>query len=948
MKRPSKTSPPAGREISPHLFEQVLSASGVAMAIRDAALRPIFANQAFTGFYGYSLEDILEGRAEDILPGPPLALLSETLAPAMREGRSWEGEYAIRTASGRLFPVWGRFDPVFDDSGRLTHVISIMRDASARLRLRNALTQSERHLRFLTENTRDCLFRLRLTDKRFDYISPAVESITGHPPQEFYEVPGLFERLVPADWAGVRDLWWNELLGGTCRHEYEFPVIHRNGSVRWINQRVTLHADPDGSAPAIEGILSDVTARHEAQEKLAVAQHSLNFIATSTSDIFFRMTIPDGTYDYLSPSVERFSGYSLHEYLSRPLFVRDVVHPDWQDYFRVVWDELCQGVVRPEYLFQFVHKSGEVRWARQRVVMHRDTSGAPVAVEGMASDATDYMNTVEALKKSEARFRALFEDSPISLWEEDLTRLKAHFDALRELGVTDFRRHFADHPEDLACCASLVEVVAVNKATLNLLRAGSKEDLLGRLDTVLTESSMQAFTEEMIILASGGFECCGEITHRTLDGEIIWVMVHFSVPPEYRQTLSRVIVSLQDVTPRKRAEQALGESEERYRALVENAQEGVAVIRDRAVVFVNHAMARMLDTPCAELKNLDPIVLVHPDDQTWVRGRVADYLAGRGIGPGAPFRVVRPDGAAVWVTLSLKPIRWNGTRARLIILTDVTGHKLLEAELRVAHAGMESRVRRRTAELSEANARLTAEAEERRQARERILSLTQQLLHVQENERQRIARDLHDNVAQDLSSIVLNMETLFDGLAEVNEVLQQRAETVAEVVRGAIAAVREIAYGLRPPALDQLGLIRALQNHCAETAGRTGLEVGFQAVGTEGMALGFDAEINVYRMVQEALNNTARHARADRVSVRLVRSHPELLVRVEDNGQGFDVTSRMAEAAAENRMGLRSMEERARLIGGTVEVQSLIGKGTRIVFRIPLEIIKRSAQTWNS
>lgn len=747
MKKPSQTNPQAGREINPHLFEQVLSTSGVAMTIRDADLRPIFANQAFTDFYGYSLEDILDGRAEDVLPGTAQAPLGETVAPVMRLGQSWEGEYVIRTAGGRLCPVWGRFDPVLDDSGRLTHIISIMRDASVRLRLRNALTQSERHLRFLTENTRDCLFRLRLADRRFDYISPAVESITGHPPQDFYEVPGLFEGLVPDGWAEVHALWWNELLGGTCRHEYEFPIVHRNGSVRWINQRITLHAEPDGSAPAIEGILSDITVRHEAQEKLAVAQHSLNFIATSTSDIFFRMAIPDGTYDYLSPSVERFSGYSLREYESRPLFVRGVIHPDWQDYFREAWDEMCRGVVRPEYLFQFVHKSGEVRWARQRVVMHRDIHGRPIAIEGMASDATDYMNTVEALKKSEARFRALFEDSPISLWEEDLTRLKAHFDTLRAQGVTDFRRHFADHPEDLACCASLVEVVAVNKATLNLLRAGSKEDLLGRLDTVLTESSMRAFTEEMIILASGGFEYCGEITHRTLDGEIIWVMVHFSVPPEYRQTLARVIVSLQDVTPRKRAEQALAESEERYRALVENAQEGVAVIRDKAVVFVNHAMVRMLDTPCVELKNRDPMDLVHPDDQVWMRGRVAVYLAGRGDGPGAPFRVVRPDGTAVWVTLSLKPIRWNGARARLIILTDVTGHKLLEAELRAAHAGMESRVRRRTAELSEANARLTAEAEERRQARERILSLTQQLIHAQENERQRIARDLHDNVA---------------------------------------------------------------------------------------------------------------------------------------------------------------------------------------------------------
>ncbi|ADU64193.1 MAG: PAS domain S-box protein [Pseudodesulfovibrio sp.] len=929
--------------MNPHLFAQVLSASGVAMAIRDKNLRPIFANQAFTGFYGYSLAEIVGGRAEDILPGKTQSLLDQTVRPMVRAGQSWEGEYAIRTASGRLCPVWGRFDPVLDDAGRLTHVISIMRDASASLRLRNALTQSERHLHFLTENTRDCLFRLRVADRRFDYISPAVQSITGYSPQEFYEIPGLFDRLMPGEWAGVFDLWWREMLDGVCRDEYEFPLIHKDGSLRWINQRVTLDREADGTATALEGILSDITRRHEAQEMLAVAQKSLNFISSSTSDIFFRMAIPEGTYDYLSPSVEKFSGYPLAEYQAQPLFVRELIHPDWHDYFRKTWAELCRGVVRSEYVFQFIHKSGEVRWARQRVVMHKDTQGNPIAIEGMASDATEYMHTVEALRKSEARFRALFEDSPISLWEEDLTRLKAHFDTLKARGVTDFRAHFSAHPEDLARCAALVDVVAVNKATLQLLRAESRGDLLGNLDKVLTESSMNAFTEEMIVLASGGHEYCGEITHRTLDGQIIWVMVHFSVPPEHRQTLSRVIVSLLDVTPRKRAEQALMESEGRYRALVENAQEGVAVIQGQSILFINDAMTHVFGYARQELQALNPLQLIHPDDMPGIREQVAIHLGGRKAVAFAPFRVVTGDGGIKWVTLSIKPIMWNGQQAHLEILADVTGHKLLEEELRAAHAEVENRVRLRTAELSEANTRLMAEAEERRLAQERILSLTQQLIHAQENERQRIARDLHDKVAQDLSSIVLNMETLFDGCAWVDEVLRQRGEAVTEVVRGAIAAVREIAYGLRPPALDQLGLLLALENHCAETARRTGLEVRFQAVGMDDVPLSFDAEINLYRMVQEALNNTARHARASRVAVRMVKSHPELLVRIEDNGQGFDVDRRMAEALAENRMGLRSMEERARLVCGVMEIQSRVGTGTRIVFKIPLDTLKRSA-----
>ncbi len=207
-----------------------------------------------------------------------------------------------------------------------------------------------------------------------------------------------------------------------------------------------------------------------------------------------------------------------------------------------------------------------------------------MAIEGIVTDVTAHKESQQALTRSEARFRTLFEDSPISLWEEDLTRLKAYFDDLKWRGITDFRQFFYENPDALMKCATLVDVVDVNKATLDLLHAKSREDLLGNLDKVLTDSSIAAFTEEMILLASGGTEYCGEITHRTLDGEIIWVMAHFTVPEEYRETLSRVIVSLLDVTPRKRAEQALMESEERYRVLVENSQEGVVVVKNKRTV----------------------------------------------------------------------------------------------------------------------------------------------------------------------------------------------------------------------------------------------------------------------------------------------------------------------------------------------------------------------------
>ena len=156
-----------------------------------------------------------------------------------------------------------------------------------------------------------------------------------------------------------------------------------------------------------------------------------------------------------------------------------------------------------------------------------------------------------------------------------------------------------------------------------------------------------------------------------------------------------------------------------------------------------------------------------------------------------------------------------------------------------------------------------------------------------------------------------------------------------------IASVRDIAYGLSPPALGQLGLVQALENHCQDVCGRAGISVDFYAAGIESVRMDFDTEINIYRMVQEAITNMVKHAHASKVTVRLVKSHPDILIRIEDNGQGFEVMKRMAEATEEKRMGLRSMEERARLIGGFMEIQSLPGTGTRIIFKIPIETARR-------
>lgn len=413
-------------------------------------------------------------------------------------------------------------------------------------------------------------------------------------------------------------------------------------------------------------------------------------------------------------------------------------------------------------------------------------------------------------------------------------------------------------------------------------------------------------------------------------------MVHFFVPPEYEDSLSRVIVSLLDVNPRKRAEEALMDSEERYRILAENSREGVVVVQDSRIKYINESMGEIFGYSLTELTEIRPLQFAHPDDKERVAAELQECLEDRKKEAFVTFRIITGQGDVKWLTLSIKPISWGGRDAQLEILTDITQHKVLETQLLQAHAEMEDRVNKRTAELSKANEQLKAEAEEHDKAQQHILALTQDLIRIQENERQRIARDLHDNVAQDLSSIMLKMETLFDDHADLEGQLKERGEAVAAILSRAISSVRDIAYGLRPPILDQLGLTKALETLCMDAGGKNEFEVDFVATGMDNIDLDYDTQINIYRMIQEAMRNITCHANADKATVRIVKSHPDLLIRIEDNGCGFAVHERASEAITEKRMGLRSMEERARYIGGSMEIQSLEGTGTRVFFRVPI------------
>ena len=214
--------------------------------------------------------------------------------------------------------------------------------------------------------------------------------------------------------------------------------------------------------------------------------------------------------------------------------------------------------------------------------------------------------------------------------------------------------------------------------------------------------------------------------------------------------------------------------------------------------------------------------------------------------------------------------------------------------------------------------------------------LLREMISAQEEERKRIARELHDETGQALTSLLVSLRLI--ERAESMQETQEMASNMREVISLALDNVRDLALELRPSVLDDLGLVPALANFVHGSPERLGLDVDFVTSDLNDERLPLEIETTLYRIAQEALVNIARHAEADHVTVHLKRRQGSVVLVVEDDGKGFDPQEVLASRPKDKRLGLYGMEERASLVGGRLTVESQPGAGTIISVDIPLEV----------
>ena len=209
-----------------------------------------------------------------------------------------------------------------------------------------------------------------------------------------------------------------------------------------------------------------------------------------------------------------------------------------------------------------------------------------------------------------------------------------------------------------------------------------------------------------------------------------------------------------------------------------------------------------------------------------------------------------------------------------------------------------------------------------------------QITQAQEGERERIARELHDDTAQALLVLRRHFGALMSSPKELPESAIQRLEQARQLTDEILEGVRRFSQDLRPPTLDDLGLLPTLEGLVADLKAQEGIDVRLKVVGNE-RRLSPEVELVLFRMVQEALNNVRRHAQASKVVTTVEFADGRVRLTVSDNGRGFELPGRMSDLAAAGKLGLMGMHERARLLGGVLTIQSEVGKGTTIIADLP-------------
>jgi PAS domain S-box-containing protein len=357
------------------------------------------------------------------------------------------------------------------------------------------------------------------------------------------------------------------------------------------------------------------------------------------------------------------------------------------------------------------------------------------------------------------------------------------------------------------------------------------------------------------------------------------------------------------IAERKDAEEALHQSEEKYSKLVEASLTGIYIDQDGKIVFANKRFAEIYGYSREELAGMESWRLVHPEDRALTTEIRTKRLRGEEAPSQYEARGLTKDGRTIWINRRNTRIEYNGRPAVLGNVVDITKRKRMERALQ--------------------------------ESGKRLQFLSSHLLTAQERERRRISIELHDELGQGLTVLKLQLRSIERKLLKDQKALREDCEHTLRYVDQIIENVRRLSRDLSPSILEDLGLSAALRWVIDDVSRHYNFETSVEMEDIKDL-FSQEAQIIIYRVFQEALANTGKHAHSTHVTVVIEKNDGRVSFVLEDNGNGFDVEYVRSQASTEKGLGLAAMDERVRMLGGSLGIWSEEGTGTKITFTVPV------------
>lgn len=582
-----------------------------------------------------------------------------------------------------------------------------------------------------------------------------------------------------------------------------------------------------------------------------------------------------------NPAAERIFGYARQEMQGRATEFLHVNRATLEEFQKQLYTSIAkQG---------FFHLNDFMMKRKDETLFPSEHTVVPLNYEkaertGWVSavrDITGRKQMQDALRESEERYRLLAENVSDVIWIRDmnlqLTYISPSVEKLTGYSVQE------------AMALTLQQSYTPDSITTALKVFGEE---LSR------EKGEQGDPSRVRTIEMEGFR---------KDGSRTWTEAKMSFLRDSTGHLAGVLGVSRDITDRKRAEQALRENEERYRQLFNHAPAGIYEVdfMKQKFVAVNDVMCEYTGYTREEFLSMNPGDILSEEARAIYYERARKLLTGEQVPAAIEYRIRAKAGREFWVVLNTRPAYENGrVKGATAVVHDITERRKTEDALK--------------------------------RSEERLRSLSSELIKGQENYRAQVARELHDELGQSLALLKHRVRSIKKRVPENESSLQRNCDEAIDSVDEIISQIRRLSKELSPSILKDIGISPALRWLGENFTEQYSIPISIDIDEISGL-FSKEAQMSLYRISQEALTNIGKHAEASHVTFTVKKNTGSIAFVIEDDGKGFDTAGLKGEERWRKGFGLNLIEERVHLLRASFDVQSLMGKGTRILLTIPIE-----------